>query len=111
MKTLEGMKGFREPTHIHDLMSFLGAINQLSQYMPDLSQHCVDLRGLLSKDSAWVWTPAHRVCFDKIKAILAEPMGLKPFNTDWKTELFIDFSPIGLGIALTQYGPKNSTKR
>ena len=86
-------------------------MNQLSNYIPDLSQHCVDLRKLLSKDSAWIWTPAHRVCFDKIKAILAEPMGLKPFNADWKTELFIDFSPIGLGLALTQYDPNDSTKR
>ena len=51
------------------------------------------------------------MCFDKIKAILAEPMGLKPFNADWKTELFIDFSPIGLGLALTQYDPNDSTKK
>ena len=82
MKKLEALKAFREPTNIHNLRSFLGAMNQLSNYIPDLSQHCVDLRKLLGKDSAWVWSPAHRVCFDKIKAILAEPMGLKPFNTD-----------------------------
>ena len=49
--------------------------------------------------------------FEGIKQLLKSPMGLQPFNKEWKTILFTDYSAKGVGFALTQEHPKDSTKK
>ena len=53
---LAAMFSCPEPKTITDQKSCLGAINQLSCYIPDLSQHCLMLRDFLQNNSAFVWT-------------------------------------------------------
>ena len=33
------------------------------------------------------------------------------FNVDWKTQLWVDASPVGLGAVLVQVNPHESTER
>ena len=49
--------------------------------------------------------------FEGIKQLLKSPMGLQPFNKEWKTILFTDYSDKGLGFALTQEYQEDNTKK
>ena len=44
---------------------------------------------------------------ERIKEILKILLGLKPFNKNWATVLYTDFSSKGVGFALTQENPDN----
>ena len=42
------------PTKISELRPFLGMVNQMGKYLPNLAQTSEPLRDLLSKDTAWI---------------------------------------------------------
>ena len=46
------LKNFKTPTTPTEVRSFLGAINQMSCWWPDLSQHCTNLRRLTEEKTA-----------------------------------------------------------
>ena len=57
---LSAIKEFQEPTCMTELKRFLGLLNQLGDWCPDLSQHCVKMRTLLYKDTDWLFKPEIR---------------------------------------------------
>merc|ERR1712016_159776 len=63
------------------MRSFLGAVNQMSCWWPDLSQHCVRLRKLIHSDTA----------------------NLAPYDPKRRTELLTDASRLGIGFVLVQF--------
>ena len=76
-------------------------------YIPD-SQHSVEnMQKLLKKDVPFIWDKKLQEEFEEIKKILRSPLGLKPFNKQWSTILYTDYSSKGVGFALTQENPDN----
>ena len=58
-------------THnVEDIQRFLGMINQLSKFSPNLAEKIQPLRELLSKERAWVWGEPQELAFRRIKKIL-----------------------------------------
>jgi len=55
------------PQNIGELRRFLGMINQLGKFFPDLATVTEPLRGLLSPSNSWQWGRAQRDAFQKIK--------------------------------------------
>ena len=43
------------PKSLKELRSYLGAVNQLNRFIPNLDQICHELRPLLKKDQPWKW--------------------------------------------------------
>ena len=91
----------KPPKDVSALRSFLGAVNQLSIFCPDLS-HLTNLnRQLLKKGTEYIWTPEHQAAFDAVKAAMAHNMKLNFFDPSMRIELLTDASRInGLGYAL-----------
>ena len=54
-------------TNISELRRFLGMVNQMGKYLPNLAQTSKPLRDLLSKDTAWMWDSAKKDAFKAIK--------------------------------------------
>ena len=54
-----------KPRNLKDLRSFMGAINQMNRFIPNLAKLCAPLRPLLSKDTKWDWKTEHDQAFDK----------------------------------------------
>ena len=52
----KAMAEFPTPTNVSQLRSFLGLANQLASFIPDLAHMTANLRPLLKKATAWVWT-------------------------------------------------------
>ena len=55
------------------------------------------------------WDQNMQAEFNGIKQILKSPLGLKPFNKNWRTVLYTDYSSKGVGFALTQENPEDET--
>ena len=106
------IKDFPPPKDITNLRSWMGLVNQFSDFAPDLKQAQVALQGLLSKKNAFVWTTEHDKSMEKIKEILTDENGLilKRFDPSLPVLLMTDASRIGLGFILVQPGEKNQLR-
>jgi len=49
----------KPPTTISELRHFVGMVNQLGKFTPNLAQLTQPLRELLGKNTTWVWGPSH----------------------------------------------------
>ena len=49
--------------------------------------------------------------FTEIKKIISGPLGLQPFVSGWLTQLYLDYSGLGMGFMLTQSNPKNPSEK
>ena len=79
-KRIEAIMALQPPTDVSKLRSFLGAVNQLSVFCPDLA-HLTNLnRQLLKKDTHFSWTPEHQAAFESTKTALASSMRLNYFD-------------------------------
>ena len=103
---LRGIQDFPMPTSTTQVRSFLGLVNQLGMFIPDLSQMSVRIRSLLKKGVAFVWTPDHQLEFEQMKSLLMSNLLVKPFDPSLPTTLLADASRLhGIGYALLQTNP------
>ena len=102
-KKLEAISKFPEPRNLTELRSFLGMVNQLGSFSPNISAAAGPLRELLSMKNVFLWSSSHNKSFEEVKRMLTEPPVLTHFELDRKTALHVDASRInGLGYVLLQ---------
>ena len=89
-----------EPQDIASLRRFLGLVNHLMKFCPNLAEKTKPLRDLLKKDSSWVWGPAQQEAFQQLKADMASEQVLARYNPEKETMASSDASSFGLGAVL-----------
>jgi hypothetical protein len=100
----EAIKNFPRPKNIKDLRSFMGLVQQLGAFIPDLAHMTSQLRPLMKKNNAWLWLEHHENEFMKIKDLLTSTAMVKPFDVNKHTALLTDASRLhGIGFALLQF--------
>ncbi|XP_050706255.1 uncharacterized protein LOC126991577 [Eriocheir sinensis] len=86
-----------------NLTSFMGLVNQLAEFSPDITAAALPLRPLMSPKRTFTWTPDHDQAFKKVKEALSSPLVLATFNPALPTTLQTDASRLyGVGYALLQ---------
>lgn len=105
-KKLEGISKMRIPKDKIQLQSFLGCLNFMSKFSPELSVLVKPLRQLTSANAEFVWTPNHTDVFEKAKRIIKKDCALQYYRPEKKLYIESDASKIGLGAALLQIDPK-----
>lgn len=100
---VEAISEFPVPQDITELRSFLGLVQQLGSFIPDLSNTKEPLRGLLKKNVVYQWLEDHQTAFAQTKSILTSDLLVQYFDTNLRTELLTDDSRLkGIGFALIQ---------
>jgi hypothetical protein len=59
--------------NVADLRTFLGMVQFLSRFVPDLATLAADLWALTKTTSEFVWSPEHDAALDRIKKAIASP--------------------------------------
>ncbi|KAL8584671.1 hypothetical protein ACOMHN_002400 [Nucella lapillus] len=56
-----------DPINVPELRRFMGMVNYLGRYLPDLSTTLKPISELLEKDREWIWGPAQSNAADKVR--------------------------------------------
>ena len=73
---------WRHPRTFNDFQCFLGLVQYLAHYMPDISAYTTPLLGCVRNSHPFEWTPLLDKCFESIKALACRAPILKPINNN-----------------------------
>lgn len=103
------IKQFRTPISAEEVMSFLGLVNYVGKFIPNLSTLTHPLRELTKHQIPFEWTEVHSEAFEELKRQMSAPITLGYYNVNDRTQVIADASPVGLGAVLIQFdnnGPR-----
>ncbi|KAA0714109.1 Retrovirus-related Pol polyprotein from transposon opus [Triplophysa tibetana] len=110
--TAEGLKPDEEkvravvqlppPEDKQALQRFLGMLQYLAKFIPNLSEVSAPVRQLLEKDAEWFWGNEQEKSFQKLKALATNAPTLKYYNVNKPLTLSVDASSEGMGAVLLQ---------
>ena len=88
------------PRSVNELQRFLGVINYLGRFIPNLTEHTAPLRNLLKKDVFFKLQKPQLHVIENLKTLVTSAPCLKIFDSKLPTRLNADASSIGLGAFL-----------
>ena len=68
---LDAILKMEDPQNVSQLRRWLGMVNYLGRFIPNLSEELKPLNSLLRKDCVWTWGPAQDTAMNKVKAMLS----------------------------------------
>ena len=88
------------------IQQFMGLVNYLRKFIPDLAPHAIKLTRLTRKNIPFKWTEIEQEAFEKIKELTVNSLLLKPLIYDNGEPIWLitDASATGIGAVLSQ-GP------
>lgn len=89
------------------ILRFIGMVNYLSAYCPNLSHTIRPLTDLTKKDVPFNWSEAKQAAFESTKALVSTAPVLRYFDPTKPVTLQVDASESGLGGALLQMNNDN----
>ena len=92
----------REPQNAGEVRSWLGLVNFVARYIPDLATISEPLRQLTRRGVDFVFGDEQRKSFQELKRRLCSTKTLAYFSPEAKTQLITNAGPVGLGGVLIQ---------
>ena len=99
---IEAITNMDPSPSLADLQTFLGMVQFLSRFVPQLASLSACLWDLTKKDSEFQWGPEHQLAVDKIKQAVTSANSLKYFDSTKPVTIQVDASTRGLGATLFQ---------
>lgn len=99
---LQAVKQFRQPKNKDEVKSFLGLINYVSKFIPNVATETEALRVLARYDSKFHWGREQQHAFNELKEKLSNESILGYYDPIDKTQWIADASSVGLGSVLVQ---------
>ena len=69
---MQRIQEWRTPRNYNEVQKFLGLVQYLVQFMPDITAYTTPLSGAAHNNRAFQWTPLLDKCFESIKALPPE---------------------------------------
>ena len=71
-KKVQGITEMTEPMDKQQLQSFLGMVNYMGTFIPNLSHHTELLRAMLKKDNVFHWEEQQTWSFQQVKTLIVK---------------------------------------
>ena len=101
-KKAEANSNMDPSTSLTNLQTFLGMVQFLSRFIPNLASESAVLWDLTKKSSKFQWNPEHQAAVSKIKKLITDPSSLQYFDSRKPVVIQVDASTHGLGATLLQ---------
>ena len=79
-RKVEAIQNMERPGNKTDLQRFLGMINYLARYIPDLSTRTMPLRKLLDQKVLWMWNNEQEKAWKELKELVSSEPVLKFYD-------------------------------
>ena len=99
---VQGISDRLKPTSLKQLRSYLGAVNQFYNFIPNLATICFPFRTLLKKDTTWEWKNEQEKVFKQVNNEIKKVTELNHFKRDCPLRIICDASKSGLEAVLQQ---------
>jgi hypothetical protein len=101
---MEKVREWRTPRDYGDIQRFLGLVQYLAQFMPDVSVYTGPLAKITRNGHSFKWRPLHNKCFQMIKRLACKVPILLPIDPRTKILLWVicDASIYGVGVVYGQ---------
>lgn len=99
---LSVIRNYPPPTDKKELHRFIGMLNYLSRFIPNLSSNLHVLRKMLNEKVPWSWNAECQQEFDKAKSLVSDIGNLQYYNMNKPLWIECDASSHGLGVAVYQ---------
>ena len=103
-KKVEAVRKMPQPTDVPSVKRFLGMVNYLSKFLPNISTITEPLRQLEAKDVEWHWDENQQKAFEEVKTLITSHPVLQYHDVAKEVTLQCDASQSGVGAALLQEG-------
>lgn len=100
---VEAIKHFREPVNAEEVRSYLGLVNYVGAFIPNLATISFPLRELTKNKSIFKWGAHEKTAFKQLNNLISNVETLSHFDPALKTRVVADASPVGLGAILLQF--------
>ena len=94
--------GIAKPTNVEELRRFIGMINYIAKFVPNLATVMQPLHNLLKKDTEFMWSDTQDKAFNKIKDLVTSATVLNLYDPDKELVIENDASEYGLGSVMLQ---------
>ena len=103
-KKVQGITKMTVPKDKQQLQSFLGMVNYMGTFIPNLSHHTEPLRAMLKKDNVFHWDDQQTRSFQQVKTLIAKAntTPLRYYDRNLPVTVQADASLRGLGACLIQ---------
>ena len=98
------IQALRPPENKAELQTFLGMVNYLQQFIPQLSENTAPLREMTKNGVNFTWNDTYQMVFEEIKELVKEDILLTYYDRKKPVTVQCDYSKQGLGVALVQDG-------
>ena len=103
-KKVQGITEMTAPVDKQQLQSFVGMVNYMGTFIPNLSHHIEPLRAMLKKDNIFHWEEQQTQSFQQVKTLIvkANTTPLRYYDRNLPVTVQVDASLRGLGACLIQ---------
>ena len=103
-KKVQGITEMTVPTDKQQLQFFIGMVNYMGTFIPNLSHHTEPLWAMLKKDNVFHWEEQQTQSFQQIKTLIAKANNtlLRYYDRNLPVTVQADASLRGLGACLIQ---------
>ena len=101
---VKALQELAPPTDKLEIQSFLGTVQFMGAFIPNLAAKTNLIRATLKKDAAFIWTADHHKEFDTVIENISRETLLRHFDATLPTAIETDASMKGLGAVLIQEG-------
>ncbi|GJP84837.1 hypothetical protein CLOP_g14887 [Closterium sp. NIES-67] len=101
-KKLWAIQEWQPPTNLQQLQSFLGFVNYVRRFIPNMAGLTGPLTDLLQKGTFYEWGEKQQAAFEALKNHLMSPPVLRIADPERSFEVITDASDIAIGAVLMQ---------